>query len=141
MSKYPSLPNSELLHSKMTKLQGLEKYLLWSHTDVIEALNLEKYNFLKNLLQNASAYQIFTFYLEKYQSYKALHVSHYDVIMTSYKPWIWKQITFLKKTGQNNPCHQILTLYIEKHQSYKAFVNYPIMTSYWWRHRSFEFEN
>ena len=105
MSKYPSLPNSELLPSEMAKLQALEKYLLWRHNDVIEALNLEIYNFLKNLHQNTPAYQIFTFYLEKYQSYKASHVSHYDVIMTSYKPWIWKRIAFLKKTGQNNPCH------------------------------------
>ena len=84
MSKYPSLPNSELLPSKMAKLQGLEKYLLWRHTDVIEAMNLEIYNFLKNSHQNTPAYQICTFYLEKYQSYKAFHVSHYDVIMTLY---------------------------------------------------------
>ena len=28
MSKYPSLPNFELILSKMAKLQGLEKYLL-----------------------------------------------------------------------------------------------------------------
>ena len=41
MSKYPSLPNFELIPSKMAKLQGLEKYLLWRHTDIIEALNLE----------------------------------------------------------------------------------------------------
>ena len=85
MPKYPSLPNSELISSKMAKLQGLEKYLLWCHNDVIETLNLEMYNFLKNLLQNTPACQICTFYLEKYQSYKALHVSHYEVIMTSYK--------------------------------------------------------
>ena len=32
--------------------------------------------------QNTPAYQIFTFYLEKYQSYKAFHVSHDDTIMT-----------------------------------------------------------
>ena len=77
MSKYPSLPNSELRSSKLAKLQGLEKYLLWRHTDVIEALNWKMYNFLKNLHQNSPAYQIFTFYLEKYQSYKTFHVSHY----------------------------------------------------------------
>ena len=69
----------------MAKLQGLEKYLLLRHTDVIEALNLEIYNFLKNLHQNTPACQICTFYLEKHQSYKAFDVSHYDVIMTSYK--------------------------------------------------------
>ena len=101
VSKYTSLPNSELLPSKIAKLQCLEKYLLWRHTDVTEALNLEIYNFLKNLHQNTPAYEILTFYLEKYQSYKALYVPN----MTSYKPWIWKQITFLKKTGQNKPCH------------------------------------
>ena len=28
MSKYPILPNSELIPSKMAKLQGLEKYIL-----------------------------------------------------------------------------------------------------------------
>ena len=39
MSKYSTLPNSELIPSKMTRLQGLEKYLLWRHIDVIEALN------------------------------------------------------------------------------------------------------
>ena len=39
MSKYTILPNSELILSKMAKLQGLEKYLLWCHTDVIEAFN------------------------------------------------------------------------------------------------------
>ena len=83
MSKYPTFPNSELISSKMAKLQGLEKYL---HTDVIEALILEIYNFLKHLHQNSLACQIFTFYLEKYQSYKAFHVSHYDVIMMLYKP-------------------------------------------------------
>ena len=55
MSKYSSLGNSELLPSKMAKLQGLEKYLLWRHTDVIEALNLEIYNFLKKLHQNTPA--------------------------------------------------------------------------------------
>ena len=80
MSKYPSLPNSELIPSKMAKLQGLEKYLLWRHTDPIEALNLEIYNFLKNLHQHTPGCQIRTFYLEKYQSYKAFHVSHYDVM-------------------------------------------------------------
>ena len=85
MSRYPSLPNFELISSKMAELQGLEKYLLWRHTDVIEALNLEIYNFLKNLHQNTPACQICTFYLEKYKSHKAFHVSHYDVIMTSYK--------------------------------------------------------
>ena len=84
--KYPSLPNSELISSKMAKLQGFEKFLLWHHTDIIEALNLEIYNFLKNLHQNTSACQICTFYLEKSQSYKAFHVSHYDIVMTSYKP-------------------------------------------------------
>ena len=78
MSKYPSLPNSERLPSKMAKLQGLE------NTDVIEALNLEIYNVLKNLHQNTPGYQIFTFYLEKYESYEAFHAYHYDVI-TSYK--------------------------------------------------------
>ena len=87
MSKHSTLPNSELIPAK---LQGLEKYLLWHHTDVIEALNLKIYNFIKNLLQNTPACQIWTFYLEKYQSYKSLHVSHYDVIMTIYKSWIWK---------------------------------------------------
>ena len=65
MSKYPSLPNSEFLPLKMAKLQGLEKYLLWRHTDVIETLNLEIYNFLKNLHQNTPACQICTFYREK----------------------------------------------------------------------------
>ena len=68
MSKYPSLPNFELISSKMEKLQDLEKYLLWLHTDVIQALNLESYNPLKNLNQNTLACQICTFHLEKYQS-------------------------------------------------------------------------
>ena len=57
MSKYSTLPNSEFIPSKMAKLQGLEKYLLLRH-DVIEALNLEIYNFLKNLHQNTPACQI-----------------------------------------------------------------------------------
>ena len=105
MSKYPSLSDSELLPSKMSKLHGIEKYLLWRHTDVIEALMFEIYNFLKNLHQNTPAYQIFTFYLEKYQSYNGLPLFHYDIIMKSYKPSLWKQITFLKKIGQNNPRH------------------------------------
>ena len=70
---------------KNSKVTGPWKYLLWRHTDVIEALNLQIYNFLKNLHQNTPASQICTFYLEKYQSYKACHVFHYDVIMTSYK--------------------------------------------------------
>ena len=61
MSTYPRLPNFELIPSKMAKLQGLEKY----HTDVIEALNLELYNFSKNLHQNTPSCQISTFYLEK----------------------------------------------------------------------------
>ena len=65
MSKYPRLPNVELIPSKIAKLQGLEKYPLWRHTDVIEALNLELYNFWKNLHQNTPACQICTFYLEK----------------------------------------------------------------------------
>ena len=52
MSKYPILPNSELIPSKMAKLQGLE------NTDVIEAFNLEIYNFLKNLHQNTPACQV-----------------------------------------------------------------------------------
>ena len=65
MSKYHSLPNFELVPSKMAKLQGFEKYLLGRHTDVIEALNLELYNFLKNVHQNTPACQICTFYLEK----------------------------------------------------------------------------
>ena len=58
MSKYPILPNSELITSKIAKLQGLEKYILWRHTDVIEAFNLEIYNFLKNLHQNTPDCQI-----------------------------------------------------------------------------------
>ena len=65
MSKYPTLPNSELIPSKIAKLQGLEKYILWCHTDVMEAFNLEIYNFLKNLHQNTLACQIWTFNLEK----------------------------------------------------------------------------
>ena len=65
MSKYPNLPNSEVITSKMAKLQGLEKYKLWRHTDVIEAFSLEIYNFLKNLHQNTPACQIWTFNLEK----------------------------------------------------------------------------
>ena len=64
MSKYPSLPNSELLPSKMAKLHFLGKYLLWHHNDVIEALNLELDSFLRNLYRNTPAYQIFTFCLE-----------------------------------------------------------------------------
>ena len=66
MSKYTTLPNSEIIPSKMAKLHGLEKYLLWRHTDVIEAFNLEIYNFLENLHQNTPACQIWTFNLEKY---------------------------------------------------------------------------
>ena len=65
MSKYPTLPNSEFIPSKTEKLQGLEKYILWRHTDVIEAFNLEIYTFLKNLHQNTPACQIWTFNLEK----------------------------------------------------------------------------
>ena len=42
----------------MAKLQGLEKYILQRHTDVIEASNLEIYNFLKNLHQNTPVCQI-----------------------------------------------------------------------------------
>ena len=41
MSKYPILPNSKLISSKMAKLQGLEKYLIG------------RSDFLKNLDQNA----------------------------------------------------------------------------------------
>ena len=81
MSKYPSLPNSELLPSKMAKLQDIEKYLLRCHSDVIVTLNLEIYNFLKILHQITPACQICSSYLEKYQSYKAFHASHYDIIM------------------------------------------------------------
>ena len=65
ISKYPILPNSELIPSKVAKLQGLEKYILSRHTDVIEAFNLEIYNFLKNLHRNTPACQIWTFDLEK----------------------------------------------------------------------------
>ena len=65
MSKYPILPNSELISSKMAKWQGLEKYILWRHTDVIEAFSLEIYNFLKNLHQNTPACQTWTFDIEK----------------------------------------------------------------------------
>ena len=36
MSKYPSLPNFELLPSKMPELQGFQKYLLLHHNDIIE---------------------------------------------------------------------------------------------------------
>ena len=58
MSKYPILPNFELIPSKMAKLQGLEKYILLRHTDVIEASNLEIYNFLRHLHQNTPVCQI-----------------------------------------------------------------------------------
>ena len=51
MSKYPSLPNFELIPSKMAKLQDPEN----TYYDVIKALNLESYNFLKNLNQNTPA--------------------------------------------------------------------------------------
>ena len=57
MSKYYSLPNSKPLFSKMAKLQGLGRYLLLHHNDVIKALNLAIYSFLKNLHQNTEAYQ------------------------------------------------------------------------------------
>ena len=43
MSKYTSLPNSEFLTSKM--VTGPSE--IPNYTDVIEALNLEIYNFLK----------------------------------------------------------------------------------------------
>ena len=52
--------------------------------------------------QNTPACQICTLYLEKYQNYKAFHLSHYDGIMTSYYP---KINDIFKKTGQTNPCH------------------------------------
>ena len=55
ISKYSSLQNAELLTSKMAK------------TDVIEDLNLEIYNVLKNLHQNTPRASMF-------------------LIMTSYKP-------------------------------------------------------
>ena len=47
LSKYPTLPNFKLIPSKMAKLQGLEKYILLRHTDVIEASKLEIYNFFE----------------------------------------------------------------------------------------------
>ena len=81
MSKYPSLLNSELLSYRALKN---------TYGHVMEALNLEIYNVLKNFHQTTPACQICTFYLEKYQSYKAFHVSYFDVVMMSYKPWIWK---------------------------------------------------
>ena len=65
MSKYPSLPNFELIPSKIAMLQGFEKYPIGRHTDVIESWNLEFYNFSKNLHQNTPACRICTFYLEK----------------------------------------------------------------------------
>ena len=58
MSKYPTLPNSELIPSKMAKLQGLKNTCYDVYTDVIEALNCEIYNFLKTLHQNTPACQI-----------------------------------------------------------------------------------
>ena len=67
------LPNFELIPSKMAKLQGLEQYLLRRHTDIIEALNLELYNFWKNLHQNTPCCQILSLYLPKWQSYRALN--------------------------------------------------------------------
>ena len=70
--KYPSLPDSELLSSKLAKLQDLEKYLLSRHTDVIKSLNLEIYNFLKNLHQNTPTCQICTFYLKKTAKFQGL---------------------------------------------------------------------
>ena len=48
--------------------------------DVIEALNFEIDSFSKNTHQNTPVYQILPFYLEKPQSYKAFHITNYDVI-------------------------------------------------------------
>ena len=70
----------------LTKFWASTFYLALKNTDVIQALNSKMYNFLENVHQNTPAYQSFTFYLEKYQSYKAFHVSHYAIIMTSCKP-------------------------------------------------------
>ena len=82
--KTPQLTKFWASTFKNGKVTGLKN----TYYDAIEALNVKIYNFLKNLHQNTPAYQIFTFCLENYQSYKAFHVSHYNVIMTSYKPWI-----------------------------------------------------
>ena len=82
MSKYPTLPNSELIPSKMAKLQGLEKYLLGRHTDVIEALNLEIYNFLKICIEIP---QLAKFELFILKNTKVTRPSM-CLIMTSYKP-------------------------------------------------------
>ena len=40
-------------------------------------------SFLKSTHQNTPVSQILPFYLDKQQSYKAFHISYYDVIMTS----------------------------------------------------------
>ena len=79
MSKYPAYQILSFYIQKWQSYSALKN----TYFDVIEALNLEIYNFLKNLHQNTPACQICTFYLEKYESYKAFHVSHYDVIMMS----------------------------------------------------------
>ena len=38
---------------------------------------------MDSFLKNTPVYQILPFYLEKQQSYKAFHITYYDVIMTS----------------------------------------------------------
>ena len=88
MSKYSTLANSELIPSKMAKLQGFEKHLLWRHTDVIEAFNLEIYNYFKNLHQNT---QLAKFELLILKNTKVTRPSMF-LIMTSL--WLHKSLEF-----------------------------------------------
>ena len=68
----------------MAKLQDLSNIRqLWRHNDVIEAFNFKNRYFLESTHQNTPVYQILPFYVDKQQSYKAFHISYYDVIMTS----------------------------------------------------------
>ena len=62
----------------MAKLQGLSNmHQLWRHNKP-SVLKID--SFLKSTHQNTPVCQILPFYSDKQQSYKAFHISYYDVI-------------------------------------------------------------
>ena len=140
MSKYPILPNSELLPSKMAKLQGLENYLLWRHTYVIEVLNLEIYNFLfetfASIYPSLPNFYFLSWKVSKLQGLPCFPLwYHYDAI----KAWNLKINNIFEENRSKGASSLNFDFIHWETSKLQGLCKLPIMTSYWWRERSFEF--
>ena len=137
--KMPQLTKFLAYNFKNGKVTGPWKYLLQRHTDFIKALNLELYNFFWKIWIKIPQLAKFVLFILKNskvtRSFMFLIISHYDVIQTLN----FKINNMFEK--QVNITHVTEFWVYTLTSKLQDLCKLPIMTSYWWRHRNFKFEN